>query len=39
MSKSYDELQFTDDFMFRTNPSGFSELQENYRYRREYYID
>ena len=30
---------FTDDFMFRTNPSGFSQLQENYRYRREYYID
>ena len=30
---------FTDDFMFRMNPSGFTRLQENYRYRREFYID
>ena len=30
---------FTDDYMFRTNPSGFSELRSNYQYRREFYID
>ena len=30
---------FTDDFMFRMNPSGFAELRANYQYRREFYID
>lgn len=30
---------FTDDFMFRTNPAGFTELRTNYQYRREFYID
>ena len=30
---------FTDDFMFRMNPSGFADLRANYRYRREFYTD
>lgn len=30
---------FTDDFMFRMNPSGFIEMRSNYQYRREFYID
>ena len=30
---------FTDDFMFRTDPSGFERLRSMYQYRREYYID
>lgn len=28
---------FTDDFMFRMNPSGFEDLRSQYRYRREFY--
>lgn len=30
---------FTDDFLFRVNPSAFEELRKNYSYRREFYID
>ena len=30
---------FTDDFMFRLNPSTFESLRENYCYRREFFID
>ncbi len=30
---------FTDDFMFRLNPSAFESLRGNYRYRREFFID
>ncbi len=30
---------FTDDFLFRMNPGGFTELRSNYQYRREFYID
>lgn len=30
---------FTDDFMFRMNPSGFNELRAAYRYRKEFYTD
>lgn len=30
---------FTDDFMFRVHPEDFEKLRENYRYRREYFID
>lgn len=30
---------FTDDFMFRMNPSGFEELRSAYQYRREFYSD
>lgn len=30
---------FTDDFMFRINPSGFNVMRENYRLRREFYTD
>ena len=30
---------FTDDFMFRTNPSGFEQLRTQYQYRREFYTD
>lgn len=30
---------FTDDFMFRINPTGFVDLRKNYRYRREFFID
>ena len=29
---------FTDDFMFRMDPSRFSELRANYSYRREFYF-
>lgn len=29
---------FTDDFMFRMNPTKFEELRTNYRYRREFFI-
>lgn len=29
---------FTDDFMFRMNPSKFNELRANYSYRREFYL-
>lgn len=29
---------FTDDFMFRMDPSGFARLRAEYRYRREFYI-
>ncbi len=28
---------FTDDFMFRMNPSGFEDLRSQYRYRKEFY--
>lgn len=30
---------FTDDFMFRTNPSSFEKLRSEYRYRREFIIE
>ena len=30
---------FTDDFMFRVHPDEFESLRENYRYRREFFID
>lgn len=30
---------FTDDFMFRMNPQGFEQLRNDYKYRREFYID
>ena len=30
---------YTDDFIFRMNPSGFDEIRAGYRYRREFYID
>lgn len=30
---------FTDDFMFRIHPDEFERLRENYRYRREFFID
>ncbi|MBR4409658.1 MAG: erythronate-4-phosphate dehydrogenase, partial [Bacteroidales bacterium] len=30
---------FTDDFMFRLNPSGFEKIRAEYTYRREIYID
>lgn len=30
---------FTDDFMFRMNPSGFLELRKAYQYRKEFYTD
>ncbi len=30
---------FTDDFMFRIAPENFESLRENYRYRREFFID
>lgn len=30
---------FTDDFMFRTNPSGFEKLRTEYSYRREFIIE
>lgn len=30
---------FTDDFLFRTNPTGFMELRKNYSYRKEFYVD
>ena len=30
---------FTDDFMFRIHPEEFESLRENYRYRREFFID
>ena len=29
---------FTDDFMFRMNPTRFEELRTNYQYRREFYL-
>lgn len=29
---------FTDDFLFRTNPSSFEELRKNYRYRKEFFF-
>lgn len=29
---------FTDDFLFRTNPTKFEELRANYQYRREFHI-
>ena len=29
---------FTDDFMFRVNPTKFEELRSNYSYRREFYL-
>lgn len=29
---------FTDDFLFRTNPTRFTDLRNNYQYRREFYI-
>ena len=29
---------FTDDFLFRTNPTKFEQLRTNYRFRREFYI-
>ena len=30
---------FTDDFLFRSNPSSFEQLRSEYNYRREFYID
>lgn len=30
---------FTDDFIFRVNPDKFELIRENYKYRREFYID
>ena len=30
---------FIDDFMFRTDPSGFERLRSQYQYRREFYIE
>lgn len=30
---------FTDDFLFRSNPGSFEYLRENYKYRREFFID
>lgn len=30
---------FTDDFMFRTDPTGFERLRSEYQYRREFYIE
>lgn len=30
---------FTDDFMFRMNPSGFKEMRSSYKYRKEFFID
>ena len=30
---------FTDDFMFRMDPDNFESFRENYRYRREFFID
>lgn len=30
---------FTDDFLFRMNPGGFTELRSGYQYRREFYMD
>lgn len=30
---------FTDDFMFRIHPEEFESLRQNYRYRREFFID
>lgn len=35
----YNYPVFTDDFMFRMNPSGFVDLRTNYQYRREFYIE
>ena len=35
----YNYPVFTDDFMFRMNPSGFENLRLNYSYRREFYVD
>ena len=35
----YNYPVFTDDFMFRSNPESFEKLRENYRYRREFFID
>lgn len=35
----YNYPVFTDDFMFRMNPGAFESLRENYRYRREFFID
>lgn len=36
---SYNYPIYTDDFMFRLNPSSFERLRSEYRYRREFYID
>ena len=35
----YNDPIFTDDFMFRVDPGAFESLRENYRYRREFFID
>ena len=35
----YNYPVFTDDFMFRLDPGAFESLRENYRYRREFFID
>ena len=34
----YNYPVFTDDFMFRVNPSGFEKLRADYSYRREFFI-
>ncbi len=34
----YNYPVFTDDFLFRLNPTGFESLRTSYRYRREFYI-
>lgn len=36
---SYNYPIFTDDFLFRMNPSGFENLRRNYSYRREFYVE
>ena len=36
---SYNYPVFSDDFMFRMNPSGFENLRLNYSYRREFYVE
>ena len=36
---SYNYPIFSDDFMFRMNPSGFENLRRYYSYRREFYVE
>lgn len=35
----YNYPVFTDDFLFRMDPSGFERLRSSYKYRREFFID
>jgi erythronate-4-phosphate dehydrogenase len=35
----YNYPVFIDDFMFRTDPSGFERLRSHYQYRREFYVE